>query len=233
MDFYQTPVHPCGYLENQYSVNIFADPNQAISTKTYSWLIDHGFRRNGKHLYRPHCPNCKACVPTRVNVSNFKPSRSQQRTMRMNHDLICKIKNKNFNDEYFELYKNYLLNRHADSPMNQTSVEDYKEFILGTWSDTAFLEIRLEDKLICVAAFDVLPQGISAVYSFYDDQYKSRGLGTFAVLKLIEEASIRNLSYVYLGYWIKSYSKMSYKTKFKPIEDYMKKKWQVLQTAHV
>lgn len=229
MDFYQTPAHPCGYLPNQFSVNIFADPDQDISTKTYSWLIDYGFRRNGKHLYRPQCPNCSACIPTRVPVIDFKPSRSQQRNIRMNQDLKCNTKNKNFNQEYFDLYKSYLHARHADSPMNLTTVEDYKEFILGTWSTTEFIEVRHEKKLICVAVFDVLPQGLSAVYSFYDAVYKSRGLGTYAVLKLIEEAKTRNLSFVYLGYWIEDCNKMNYKTNFKPTEGYLNNNWQLLQ----
>lgn len=231
MDFYQTPAHPCGYLPNQFSVNIFADPNHKISTQTYSWLIDYGFRRNGKHLYRPQCPNCNACIPTRVPVRMFKPNRSQQRTLRTNQDLQCVVRNKIFNQEYFDLYKNYLHQRHAESPMNLTTMEDYKEFILGTWSDTEFIEFRLEDKLICVAVFDVLPQGLSAVYSFYDANYKSRGLGTFAVLKLIEEAANRNLKFVYLGYWIQDCKKMNYKTNFKPTHGYVNNKWQLLQAG--
>ena len=96
MDFYQTPIHPCGYLSNHYSVNIFADPNTEITTRTYSWLIDHGFRRNGSHLYRPHCPDCKACVPTRVAVNQFNPSRSQKRTLTRNQNLNIQIVEKQF-----------------------------------------------------------------------------------------------------------------------------------------
>ena len=91
MDFYQTPMHPCGYLHNQLSINIFADPNEKISTKTYSWLIDYGFRRNGIHLYRPQCPDCNACVPTRVRADEFKPNRSQRRTLQRNQDLAMQV----------------------------------------------------------------------------------------------------------------------------------------------
>ena len=165
MDFYQTPAHACGYLPDRFSVNIYADPNQEMSTKTYSWLIDHGFRRNGKHLYRPQCPSCKACVPTRVMVNNFKANRSQQRTLQANLDLTLQVVSNDFQDEHFDLYKEYLVSRHADSPMGESSIEDYCEFILGSWSNTKLLEFRLAGEIICIAAFDELPQGLSAVYT--------------------------------------------------------------------
>ncbi len=228
MDFYQTPVHPCGYLPNRYSINIFADPNKEISTRTYSWLIDHGFRRNGSHLYRPQCPDCKACIPTRVDVKNFKPNRSQQRTLKRNQDLEIQIIEKQFLDEHFELYKRYLQDRHNESPMTLSTQQDYEEFILGTWSDTQFMEFRLNGKLICVAVFDCLPQGLSAAYTYYATEFQNRGLGTLAILKLIEHAKTQTLDYLYLGYWIKECRKMSYKKNFKPIEGLIDKAWQLV-----
>ena len=231
MDFYQTPIHPCGYLANHYSVNIFADPNVELSTRTYSWLIDHGFRRNGNHLYRPHCPNCKACIPTRVSVSQFTPSRSQKRTLARNQDLHVQIVTKQFKQEHFDLYKRYLEDRHHESPMTSSTQQDYEEFIIGSWSDTKFLEFRLDTKLICVAVFDVLPQGLSAAYTYYDVTYQNRSLGTLAILKLIEHAQLQKLNYVYLGYWIKECQKMSYKTNFAPTEGFINKNWQVIEES--
>lgn len=228
MDFYQTPLHPCGYLPNRYSVNIFADPNKQLTTQTYSWLIDYGFRRNGSHLYRPNCPDCSACVPTRVSAKDFKANRSQQRTLKQNRDLTIRILQRDFKQEHFDLYQKYLQNRHSDSPMSSSTQQDYEEFILGSWSDTQFLEFRLENKLICVAVMDVLPQGLSAAYTYYDATYKNRSLGTLAILKLIEEAQTRELAFVYLGYWIEECQKMSYKANFKPTEGYVDKKWQTL-----
>ncbi len=228
MDFYQTPAHACGYLPDRFSINIYADPNIEMCTDTYSWLIDHGFRRNGKFLYRPQCPTCKACVPTRVPVNSFKPNRSQQRTLQANQDLTLQMLSNEYLDEHFELYKEYLISRHADSPMGESNVNDYCEFILGSWSDTKLLEFRLEGKIICMAAFDVLPQGLSAVYTFYDANLAKRGLGTLAILKLIEQAREMNLPYLYLGYWIEECQKMSYKNNFKPTEGFINKKWKIL-----
>ena len=228
MNFYQTSAHLCGYLSDRYSVNIFADPNKEMSIQTYSWLIDHGFRRNGAHLYRPQCPHCSACIPTRVCVGEFKPNRSQQRNLCTNNDIELQIVTKDFYQGHYDLYKQYLHARHTDSPMDESSIEDYREFILGTWSNTQFLEFRFDNKLICVAVFDVLPQGLSAVYSFYDANFNKRGLGTFAILKLIEETATRGLPYLYLGYWIKACNKMSYKSNFRPIEGYINKIWQNL-----
>ncbi len=229
MDFYQTPVHPCGYLPNRYSINIFADPNTEISTQTYSWLIDHGFRRNGSHLYRPQCPECKSCIPTRVCVKDFELSRSQQRTLKRNQDLSTQIVEKKYIQEHFDLYLQYLQNRHNESPMTLSTQHDYEEFILGTWSDTQFIEFRLEDKLICVAVFDYLPQGLSAAYTYFDTTYLNRSLGTLAILKLIELAKSKQLTYVYLGYWIKECQKMNYKINFAPIEGYINKTWQLVE----
>lgn len=228
MDFYQTPIHPCGYLPNRYSVNIFADPNIELSTQTYSWLIDYGFRRNGRHLYRPQCPECSACVPTRVCVDEFKPNRSQKRSLKLNQDLeICKVQNK-FKQEHFDLYTKYLQSRHSDGPMSQSTKNDYEEFILGTWSETILLEFRLDKKLISVAVFDTLPQGLSAVYTFYDTKYEKRGLGTLAILQLIQRTIEIKLPYLYLGYWIEASQKMSYKVNFRPVEGYVNKNWQKL-----
>lgn len=228
MDFYQTPVHPCGYLPNRYSINIFADPNTEISTRTYSWLIDHGFRRNGSHLYRPQCPSCKACVPTRVKVNDFKHSRSQIRTLKHNQDLSMQIIEKQFIKEHFDLYLKYLQERHDKSPMASSSQQDYEEFILGTWSETKFMEFRLDSKLLCVAVFDFLPQGLSAAYTYFDTAFQNRSLGTLAILKLIEQAKSQQLDYVYLGYWIEECPKMNYKVGFKPIEGFINKSWQLV-----
>lgn len=228
MDFYQTPLHPCGYLPNQFSVNIFADPSEKITTQTYSWLIDYGFRRNGIHLYRPQCPGCTACVPTRVLVDEFNPSRSQRRTLQRNQDLAMQIVEREFKQEHFDLYMQYLKDRHTESPMTLSTQHDYEEFILGTWSETQFLEFHLEDKLICVAVFDVLPQGLSAVYTFYDSEFIKRSLGALAILKLVEEAKQRKLPYLYLGYWIKECQKMNYKINYKPLEGFIDKTWQLI-----
>ncbi|MDH3609964.1 MAG: arginyltransferase [Gammaproteobacteria bacterium] len=228
MDFYQTPIYPCGYLPNRYSVNIFADPNKEISTQTYSWLIDYGFRRNGSHLYRPQCPECNACIPTRVCIDEFKPRRSQKRSLMHNQDLEVCIVKKEFKQEHFDLYKQYIQCRHEDGPMSSSTKQDYQEFIIGTWSETFFMEFRIDKKLICVAVFDVLPQGLSAAYTYYDTAYQNRGLGTFAILKLIEETKNQKLPYLYLGYWIEECQKMSYKVNFKPVEGYLNKTWQLL-----
>ena len=228
MDFYQTPAHPCGYLPDRYSINIFADPDSEITTRTYSWLIDHGFRRNGSHLYRPQCPECTACIPTRVCVDDFKPSRSQQRTLNRNKDLAIHFVEKQFIQEHFDLYIKYLQNRHNESPMTLSTLHDYEEFILGTWSDTNFMEFRLNGILICVGVFDCLPQGLSAAYTYFDTAFQNRSLGTLAILKLIEHAKSLQLDYLYLGYWIEECQKMNYKVSFKPIEGFVSKSWKIV-----
>jgi arginine-tRNA-protein transferase len=167
-------------------------------------------------------------VPTRVRIDDFKLRRSQQRTLKLNQDLdIRKVQN-NFKQEHFDLYLQYIQSRHDDSPMSQSTVNDYAEYILGTWAETQLLEFRLDSKLICVAVYDVLPQCLSAVYTFYDTAFEKRGLGTLAILQLIQRTKELQLPYLYLGYWIKACQKMSYKVNFKPIEGYIDKTWQIV-----
>lgn len=228
MVFYQTIAHQCGYLPNRNSVNIIVDPKIEITTKIYGALVDCGFRRNGKNFYRPNCPQCDQCIATRINVKEFNPNRSQKRTLKLNQDVNTRITRACFKEEHFQLYKTYLEIRHSESPMSQSTIEDYKHFIIGNWFDTRFLEIHKSNKLICMVVFDVLPQGISAVYSFYNPNYKKRSLGTLAILKLIEETINNRLSYLYLGYWIQECDKMNYKIDFKPIQGYKNKVWQDL-----
>ena len=139
-----------------------------------------------------------------------------------------RIVQNNFKQEHFDLYTKYLQSRHSDGPMSESTQKDYEEFILGTWSETSLLEFRLDKKLISVAVFDALPQGLSAVYTFFDTEYEKRGLGTLAILQLIKHTKELKLPYLYLGYWIEASQKMSYKVNFKPVEGYIDKNWQVL-----
>ena len=121
--------------------------------------------------------------------------------LKLNQDLeIYKVQN-DFKQEHFDLYTKYLQSRHSDGPMSQSTQHDYEEFILGTWSETNLLEFRLDEKLISIGVFDVLPQGLSAVYTFYNTDFEKRGLGTLAILQLIQRTKKPKLPYLYLGYF--------------------------------
>ena len=229
--FYVSPQTRCSYLPDRETVSLFVDPYAQMSTTLYARLIDKGFRRSGRYVYRPHCPHCKACVSTRIPVAHFRPNRSQRRTLKLNQDVEVIKRSAEYRDEHFQLYRRYVNTRHAGGEMENPTPETYSNFLKCDWVTTLFAELRVDQTLIGVAVCDVLPQGLSAVYTFFDPDHERRGLGTFAILWQIAETRLRNMSYVYLGYWIEKNRKMSYKTRFRPIEGLIDDRWQRLQVG--
>jgi arginyl-tRNA--protein-N-Asp/Glu arginylyltransferase len=231
LSFYLSPPEACSYLPARDAVNLFADPLAPMDTELYGRLIDHGFRRSGRYVYRPQCGTCKACVPSRIAVSEFKPNRSQQRNLKRNQDLDASVRAPRFRDEHFALYQRYQDGRHPGGGMDNPRPESYRDFLICDWTETLFVELRLAGRTLAVAVTDLLPQGLSAVYTFFDPEQSARGLGTYAVLWQIREARRRGLPYVYLGYWIAGNRKMRYKTRFRPIEGLVEGRWRRLPTT--
>lgn len=220
LNFYQDQPHACSYLEDRRARNIYPDPRKPIDKTVYSYLIEHGFRRSGDHIYRPFCPGCEACVPVRINLAEFKPNRSQRRCLQRNRDIQIKVKPAEFNHAHFELYCRYLAGRHPGGGMDNPSADSYVNFLTSSWCDTAFIEFWLQQKLVAVAVTDFIIDGASAFYTFFDPDMPKRSLGTFAILKQIELARNYDLSWLYLGYWIEESPKMRYKTHFSALEAY-------------
>jgi len=225
LKFYLSVEQACSYLPERKSASVFADPDGTMSVSLYSILINHGFRRSANYVYRPHCPSCTACKPTRIPVAFFNSNRNQKRTWKRNQDLLVNEAPAEFSEEHFELYKKYVHTRHGDGEMDHDDADRYFEFLHSDWCDTAFYEFRLDGKLLAVAVTDKLSQGLSALYTFFDPDYDKRSLGTFAVLWQIEEAAKSNLPWVYLGYWIKECKKMQYKSQFRPMQIWENDEW--------
>lgn len=223
-----SPRHACGYLRERIATNAFVDPRAPMSNAVYAALIEQGFRRSGRYVYRPVCDDCDACVPARVPVRMFLPCRSQRRTIRRNRDLSVQQVPPLYRDEHFDLYRRYLGTRHGDGQMNPDDGDAYIQFLTSPWSDTRFYEFRDGARLVAVAAVDHLVNALSAVYTFFDPEEHRRSLGTFAVLHQIELARRRGLDHVYLGYWIEQSTKMSYKINFRPLEIHLGKRWRRL-----
>ncbi len=223
--FYSTPRYACSYLPGREAVTLFADPSITKTPTLYAQLSAYGFRRSGEHLYRPRCPHCSACVPVRVPVAEFRPSRSQRRTQRRNAGLEVRVREAAFDVEHFALYRRYLGSRHAGGGMDNPTVESYMDFLTATWSETEFHELRLEGRLVAVAVIDRMPEALSAVYTFFDPDLSGRSLGRQAVLHQIAYARRESLRWVYLGYWIKGCRKMLYKNEYQPLEHYVDGHW--------
>jgi len=231
IQFYQDNPHPCSYLEDQDARNIYPDPNLDMTNELYSHLIQHGFRRSGDISYRPYCQDCHQCLPVRINAKLFKANRSQRRCLNRNKDVSIAIKPAEFNPEHYQLYCDYLTHRHSGGGMDNPTEESYNSFLLSKWSDTRFIELRENNKLIAVAVTDFISNGASAFYTFFDPTLEKRSLGTLSILKQIELVQTQGLSWLYLGYWIKKCNKMNYKQHFSPIESYVNQQWAPLDTS--
>lgn len=229
INLYATIPHPCNYLADRDAVTAVVDPEATHSMGLYSWLMDRGFRRSGAQIYKPFCGDCNACISTRIPTQSFAPNRSQRRCWKNNQDLDIRIKPARFTEEYFNLYQRYLAVRHPGGGMDTPSPSSFDDFLFAPWSETLFVEFRLDEELLGVSVVDVTPQGYSAVYTFFEPGESKRSLGTFGVLWQIEAAKARNLPYVYLGFWIENSKKMHYKIHYQPLEAYIEKQWQTLQ----
>ncbi len=228
LQLYITTKSPCGYFDERQSCNLVPDPQLRLNMPIYNQLIQHGFRRSGSHCYRPHCKECQACLACRIPVKDFKPSRSQKRCLKNNQHLKITAVNAGFSEEYFALYRRYLDTRHTDGSMSNPEEADFRQFLYCQWSDTQFLEFRLDGRLVAVAVTDLVSNGLSAVYSFFEPEMAKSSLGTYCVLQQIEYAKTLGLDYVYLGYWIKDHPKMLYKSNFRPLQIFHDNKWQLL-----
>jgi arginine-tRNA-protein transferase len=227
ISLYLTAEHACGYLPDRLAANLVPDPALSMSMPLYSHLIELGYRRSGLHTYRPHCRLCNACIPCRIPVRQFVPRRKQRRAEQANRDCTIRLTEAGFNDERFALYSRYLNARHSDGGMVNPQPDDFSNFLYCDWSDTRFLEVRRQNELIAVAVCDVVTNGLSAVYSFFNPYERGRSLGTFCVLQLISQTRQMGLGHVYLGYLIMESRKMRYKADYRPLEIFRDNRWQL------
>ncbi|HUH87160.1 MAG TPA: arginyltransferase [Pusillimonas sp.] len=218
LQFYSTAAYPCSYLEGREARSQVAAPTHLIDAPTYSKLVEQGFRRSGLFTYRPHCEACQACLPIRIHVERFEPSRTQKRIWRRHQHLRAANAPLKFHPEHFELYRRYVSTRHAGAGMDDGDQTQYAQFLLTSRVDTTLVEFRDEaDVLQMVSIIDILDTGLSAVYTYFDPQ-AAGSLGTYGVLWQIDRCRAMGLEWLYLGYWISESRKMAYKTNYQPCE---------------
>ncbi|MDE0855349.1 MAG: arginyltransferase [Nevskia sp.] len=209
--------HSCGYLPQRSARSAFVDPAFPLTDGLYGALLDQGFRRSGNYAYRPMCHLCRSCRSVRIAVDEFRPDRSQRRCLRDNADLALRVVTR-LHDEHYQLYRRYLRARHAGGGMDPDDSEAFREFLGCSWGCTEFWEFRREGELLALSVVDRIPQGYSAVYTFFAPELPARSLGTYAILRQVAQAQQQRLPYVYLGYWVEGSEKMDYKRRFQPLE---------------
>jgi arginine-tRNA-protein transferase len=229
--FFLTPGGPCPYLAGRVERKVFARLSGTFAQPLSEALTHSGFRRSQSIAYRPACEGCNACVSVRILVNEFAPSKSFKRVLKRNDDLVRTEVVAEATREQFALLRTYLDSRHAGGGMSDMGLFDYVAMVEETPVDTQIVEYRrasVDGKpgpLIACALTDVLRDGVSMVYSFFHPGEDARSLGSFMILDHIRDAKSRGLPHVYLGYWVEGSDKMSYKTRFQPMEALNRDGW--------
>lgn len=218
--FFLTAPSACPYLLGREERKLFTHITGRRASALHQLLSEHGFRRSQNLVYRPACEGCTACRSVRVIAGEFAPNRRFKRILKRNADLVAKPVPAEVTQEQYELFVRYLAERHEGGGMTQMTYSDFEFMVEDTPVDTLLIEYRLgaDGPLAAVALTDRMEDGYSMVYSFFDPALAARSLGNFMILDHIERATLDNLSYVYLGYWVEGSPKMEYKVEFTPLQ---------------
>ncbi len=229
--FYVTAPQPCPYLQDRLERKLFTALQGEGVDQLNNSLSQQGFRRSQNVLYRPSCSDCNACLSARINVTEFTASRSQRKTSNRNAHLIRRATSPWATEDQYALFRTYLDSRHAEGGMADMDVFEYAAMVEETPIRSRVIEYMNSKTgdLTAVALTDVLEDGLSMVYSFYQPDLPQQSLGTYMVLDHINIAREADLPYVYLGYWVPGSAKMAYKSKFAGLEVYADGQWQMLE----
>jgi arginine-tRNA-protein transferase len=235
--FYLTAPSPCPYLPGREERKVFTHLVGERAPQLNDVLTHGGFRRSQSIAYRPACEHCRACVSVRIVAADFKETRSFRRLRQANEDLIGDMRAAVPTAEQYSLFRAYLDSRHSDGGMADMTVLDYAMMVEDSHVRTRVVEYRRrgpdtaihgrgQGPLYAVALTDVLADGLSMVYSFYEPEEPQRSLGTYMILDHVAKARAMGLPYVYLGYWVDGSPKMDYKRRFLPQERLAPQGWE-------
>ncbi|WP_137132942.1 arginyltransferase [Rhizobium sp. FY34] len=235
--FYLTAPAACPYLPGELERKVFTHLVGARAAEMNDLLTQGGFRRSQNIAYRPACETCRACVSVRILVNEFEIGRNMRRVLSGNSDLVGTMMPPQPSTEQFSLFRRYLDDRHQRGGMSDMSALDYAIMVEDTHVNTRLIEYRKrvpgaglgdqpQGELVGVALSDMMSDGLSMVYSFFNPEEEHRSLGTYMILDHIKRTRQLGLPHVYLGYWVKGSAKMHYKTRFQPQEHLMPAGWE-------
>ncbi len=230
--FFTTAPLPCPYFPERIERRVVTELLGRSADTLHDILTHAGFRRSHGVAYAPSCPDCDACVAVRIPVDDFKASKSQRRIINRNSGLHATIMAAESSEEQFALFAAYQSSRHAGGDMEKMNGDDYRALVEETNVKTRIIEFRDDrEELLACCLIDVLSDGLSAIYSFYDPETDPRrSLGSYMILWLVDQARKLDMDYLYLGFWIAGCGKMSYKASFKPLEGFTAAEWRTIET---
>lgn len=235
--FYLTVPSTCPYLSDRVEQKIFTELKGPQASELNNSLSKVGFRRSQRVIYKPACDGCSQCLSVRILVDDFHPGRTMRRVSKKNSDLLETPLHAHATLEQYDLLKRYLDDRHSEGGMAGMTAMDYATMVEETPVDTFMVEYRKRDlepggkgygTLLAACLTDVLDDGVSMIYSFYDPDQTDRSMGTHMILAHIEWARRLGLPYVYLGYWIQNSEKMNYKARYQPAQVYTDDGWELM-----
>ncbi len=216
---------PCSYIKGKLEKRIYVSIVYPESGEIVSELTRKGFRRNYNHMYIPSCKNCNSCISSRINIKKFVFTKSNKRNLRLNKDLTL-IVNNNYNKNRYDLFKQYCRVRHSKGSMKTMTENEFIGFFHKSINKTIIYDlVDSENKLYGSILLDVLKDGYSAVYSFFDPNFSNRGLGKNLILRIIKNMKEKESPFLYLGYWVKESKNMRYKSSYNNIEYYRNENW--------
>ena len=220
LDFmFTTRPLPCPYLPGKTERKIVMALADDRAGHEYKRLVDAGYRRSGAIAYRHACPSCRACVPVRLPIDGFTPSKSMRRVASTNEDLVDRILPPEARADHFDLFTRYQDGRHGGGEMADMDLAEYRALVEDSPVTTHLAEFRdPSGALLAVCIFDELADSLSAVYTFFEPSLNKRSLGSFMILWLIKHCLETGKSDLYLGFWIEKCAKMAYKARFRPLE---------------
>ncbi len=234
--FFITAPTPCPYLPGKFERKVFTHLIGSDSRGLNTMLSQGGFRRSQNIAYRPACDHCQACTSVRVPVADFVLTKSFKRVLRKNADLVTQVVKARATSEHYSLFRGYIDTRHSEGGMADMSVLDFAAMVDDTVADSRIVEYRFDDtsasagELVSAVLMDVLGDGISMIYSFYEPSYEDRSLGTLMILDAIARAQSMGLPYLYLGYYVRGSKKMEYKARFAPQQRLTVDGWKLVST---